>query len=307
MHRETDRAVLRDHAEVAGDDASGLNGFERGRRRKDHGHADGLNDGGIDERHGQMLEVVGQMQQIAANVDVGAGKHSGPQRGVGRVFALHGVVADEFEGERVVVDQKFGRNGEIGLGIAAVGTAIRPRRGLDGGEESSVHHQLDVAQLGKEAGRERVMNVNLRGTDYMGLRQSEIDAMPGVDRVQLDLVDLGLAGFGEREVIVILAGRNGSIDVGDGRLRRVSNRLRNDDFALQLGVSRLTAPCQRRGQKEQDESAGDGERTGLALRRVVVAEDAAGGEPHAAHGDLEDAAQTAQHIVALAGLAPAEP
>ncbi len=164
---------------------------------------------GSTKRHGQLLEIVGQMQQIAADVNVGAAMHARPQRGVGRVFADHGVVADEFDGEGVVVHQQLGRNGELGLGIAAVGTAILARRGLDGGEESSVHDELEMAQLRDEAGRERVVNVNLRGADDMGFRQREVDAVLGVDAVQLDL---RRAGIVEREVIVILAGRNGSID-----------------------------------------------------------------------------------------------
>ncbi len=69
VHRETHRAVLGDEAEVAGDDARGLNGFERGRRGKDDGNAERLNDGRIDEGHGQLLEIVGQRQQVAANVE----------------------------------------------------------------------------------------------------------------------------------------------------------------------------------------------------------------------------------------------
>ena len=66
VHRKTHRAILGDHAEVAGDDARGLNGFEAGGGGKDDGNAERLNDGRIEERHGQLLEIVGQGQQIAS-------------------------------------------------------------------------------------------------------------------------------------------------------------------------------------------------------------------------------------------------
>ena len=75
-----------------------------------------------------------------------------PQRGVGRIFADHGVVADELDGERVVVHQQIGRNRELGLGVAAIGAAHLPRRGLDGGKQRSVEDELQVAELRQQGG-----------------------------------------------------------------------------------------------------------------------------------------------------------
>ncbi len=163
VHRKTHGAVLGDEAEVAGDDARSLNGFIRGRRGKDHGNADGLNDRRIDEGHGQLLQIVGEGQQIAANVEIGVAVNARPERSVGGIFADHGVVADELDGQRIVVHQQLGGNGEVGFGVAAVGAAELPWRGLDGGEERSVHDELELAELRNEAGRKGVVDVNAGG------------------------------------------------------------------------------------------------------------------------------------------------
>ncbi len=75
-----------------------------------------------------------------------------------------------------------------------------------------------------------------------------------------------------------------------------------------LGMHLLAAPtpAPRPGKEESKDGRW---KAGSALRSAesAVAENAAEGDPHAVQGDLEDAAQTAHHVVALAGLAPAEP
>ena len=125
------------------------------------------------------------------------------KRGVGRILADHGVVADELDGQRVVVHQQIGRNGELRLRIAAVGAAHLPRRGLDGGEQRSVQNQLEVAQLRQQAGRKSVVDVNLGRSDHVGLRQREVDVVQAVDAVQLDL---RRACVVQRERVLIVAG-----------------------------------------------------------------------------------------------------
>ena len=78
---------------------------------------------------------------------------AGPERGVGRVFADHGVVADELDGERVVVHQQFGRNGELGLGIAAVGAASWP--GVGWMVANSVPFMMSLSGSAAAAGWEK--------------------------------------------------------------------------------------------------------------------------------------------------------
>ena len=75
-----------------------------------------------------------------------------PERGVGRVFANHGVVADELQRQRIVVNQQFGGNGELRLRILAGRAAHRSRRGLNGGKERSIQNHLDVTELRQQAG-----------------------------------------------------------------------------------------------------------------------------------------------------------
>ena len=150
-----------------------------------------------------------------------------PQRGVGRILADPDVVADELDGQGVVVHQQFGRNRELGFGVAAVRAAKLPRRGLDGGEERSVHDELEMAQLRNETGRKGVVDVNLGGAHHMGLRQREVDIVLPVDAVQLNL---RRTGVGEGEGVAILAGRNGRILVAGGR------------FASAAGISPAAAP-----------------------------------------------------------------
>ena len=60
-----------------------------------------------------------------------------------------------------------------------VGAADLARRGLDGGEQRAVHHELDVAQLRQQAGREGVVDVDLGGPDHVRLRQREVDVVAG--------------------------------------------------------------------------------------------------------------------------------
>ena len=42
---------------------------------------------GSTKRHGQLLEIVGQRQQVAANIEISVAMNARPQRGVGRIFA----------------------------------------------------------------------------------------------------------------------------------------------------------------------------------------------------------------------------
>ena len=116
VHRKTHRTALRDEAEVAGDDARSLNGLIGRRGCKDNRNAERLNDGGIEKRRGQLLEIVGQREQVAANIEKGVAVNTRPERGVGGIFADQSVVADELDGEGVVMDQQLRRNGELGFG-----------------------------------------------------------------------------------------------------------------------------------------------------------------------------------------------
>ena len=118
MHGKTHGTVLGDEAEVAGDDARGLNGFKRGLRGKTTGMLSRLNDGRIDEGNGQLFEIVGERQQVAADIDGGVAMDAGPQRSVGGIFASHGVVADELDGEGVVVNEQIRGNVEVGFLVA---------------------------------------------------------------------------------------------------------------------------------------------------------------------------------------------
>src|SRR6266851_4493435 len=62
-------------------------------------------DGSIVERERQQLQVVVQGLQRSCQLD-GCGRgHLAPQRGVRGVLALHRVMADELEGELIVVDE----------------------------------------------------------------------------------------------------------------------------------------------------------------------------------------------------------
>ena len=103
-------------------------------------------------------------------------------------------------------------------------------------------------------------------------------------------------------MIVILAGRNGSIDVGERRSASAAGiarrlRLRALDRRHASAAARKRRIEERAMESELDLRS-DESRSLKMLRKVT---------PHAVHGDLEDAAQTAQHIVALARLAPAKP
>ena len=129
--------------------------------------------------------------------------HMRPECGIRGVFADHGVVADELDGQRIVVHQQLGRNGEVRLGNAAFGAAQLTGRGLDGREEGAVQDELDMAQLGQQAGRKRIVDVDLCGAHHVRLRQREVDGVAGVDAVQLDL---RRARVFEREGVVELAG-----------------------------------------------------------------------------------------------------
>ena len=75
-----------------------------------------------------------------------------PERSVGGIFAARGVVTDELDSERVVVDEQLGRNIEVAFRIAAVGAAEISRSGLDGGEEVPFRMSLSWLSCGIRAG-----------------------------------------------------------------------------------------------------------------------------------------------------------
>ena len=96
-------------------------------------------------------------------------------------------MADELDGEGVVMHQKIGRYRELRLAILAGRPSGLARRWLDGGEQRPVHEQLEMAELRQQAWRKSVVNMNFGAPDHMGLRQREVDLVSGVDAVQLDL------------------------------------------------------------------------------------------------------------------------
>ena len=284
---------------------------------------------------GKLLEIVGERQQIAAGYRWCVLRmNAGPERGVGGIFASHGVVTDELDGERVVVDEQLGRNGEIGFGGMAVGGMDRrpcAGSGLDGGEERSVQAEFEMAELRKQAGRKRVEDMNLRGANDMRLRQREVDVVRGVDVVQLDL---RRAGVGEGEGVVILAcwdsgKRNGFAepaelsapalaveDAAEGRAgAELAGAVEGARFVGAGGAgagvwARDFGAAATRSATAKKRIERDG-RSRVALNLlggpVFAADDAVRCSFEAAHGDLEDAAEAAQDVVAFAALAPAEP
>src|SRR4029077_2181633 len=88
-----------------------------------------------------------------------------PQSGVRRIFARCGVVADELHGERVLMGQEGRRNREFFFSFTAIGAAEFSWRGLNGREDRSVEDELEMAQLRKQTGRKRVVDMDLRGAD----------------------------------------------------------------------------------------------------------------------------------------------
>ena len=137
--------------------------------------------------------------------------------------------------------QQLGRNGELGIEIAAVRAAKLPRCGLDGGEERSVHDELEMAYLRNETGRKGVVDVNLGGAHHMGLRQREVDVVLPVDAVQLNLRGTGV---GKGEFVAILAGRNGRILAGSAALR--ARRQSPACCACALGAPAASAAARKR-------------------------------------------------------------
>src|SRR5258708_9608015 len=69
-------------------------------------------DGSIVERERQQLQVVVQGLQRRCHLDGWGRVHLAPQGGVRGVLALHRVMADELEGELIVVDELLCRQGE---------------------------------------------------------------------------------------------------------------------------------------------------------------------------------------------------
>ncbi len=65
-------------------------------------------DRGVVERQRQQLQIVAQRQQSAGEFDGRGRVDVAPECGVRWIFALHGVVADELEGELVVAHQHLG-------------------------------------------------------------------------------------------------------------------------------------------------------------------------------------------------------
>ena len=100
-----------------------------------------------------------------------------------------------------------------------------------------------MAELRQQAGRKSVVEVNLGGADHVSLRQREVDLVPAVDAVQLDLRRTGVV---QGELVVELAGGNWSA-VGPG--------LQRSGIALHLSVDVLRGAGQNRGKREDQGGA----------------------------------------------------
>jgi hypothetical protein len=212
-------------------------------RGKDDGKIDGLNYCRIDKGRGQRLEVVGKWQQIAADIDGCVAVNAGPQRRVGGIFASHGVVTDELEGQGVVVNEQIRRNREVGFLVIGVGASEFAGRGLNGREDRSVKREPELAELRNQSGRKRVVDMDGCGARNVRLGQHEIYIVLPVDAVQFDL---WRAGFSEGEGVVILAWRNRSICRGIG-----AGGIGSDGCASRLsrvGGARRAGRGMRRGQ-----------------------------------------------------------
>src|SRR6202035_2949225 len=132
----------------------------------------------------------------------------GPERGVRGIFALHGVVADELEGELVAAGEEFRRQGQGCLqqrvvfaawGAGALRGAGRSgRSGLryrDGGDEGAVQSDFEMAERRDQCGRSVIAQVHGRRLDELRLWEGEADGAEGVDAMESDRV--GDAEIGE--------------------------------------------------------------------------------------------------------------
>ena len=162
-------------------------------------------------------------------------------------------MADEFDGERIVVHQQVSGNGEIPLRILAVRAAVLPRRGLDRGEERSIHHQLEMRELRQQAGRKSIVNVNSGVADHVRLRQREVDVVPAVDAVQFDLRRAGIVQ-GKRVAKLSLGNGGGLVD-GDS--------IERSGKSLHLPVEVHRAAEENGSQRQDARGTGYGESTGF--------------------------------------------
>src|SRR4051794_23764863 len=114
-----------------------------------------------------------------------------PQGRVRWVFALHGVVADELEGELVVSYQhlcgqcqrSFNQGAVLAASTVGISRTGRSRLECDRKrrEERSVERNLEMAERRNEAGREVILQLHRSGLDDLRLRQRKVNGVVRVD------------------------------------------------------------------------------------------------------------------------------
>jgi len=145
--------------------------------------------------------------------------------------------------------------------------------------------------------------MDLRRAHHVRLRQREVDLVAAVRAAHLNLRGAGVL---EREQVTKLARRYGLACRGGQRAGIGERAGGGCGSSLRLDVVR--GAKDERGANKQHHGARDRERLSLARSPVAIAADeAAGGLHEPLHGDLEDARQTAQRVVALPRLAPSQP
>ena len=108
----------------------------------------------------------------------------------------------------------------------------------------------------------------------MGFRQREVDAVLAVDTAKLNL---RRARIVQRERVLIVAGRYGSVGVAGG-VRNCGSGLGNVTLwgcGRALPAQALRTAHQQRSQQEDNRGAGDGKRIGFGTVFVLLAEQAA--------------------------------
>ena len=170
-----------------------------------------------------------------------------------------------------------------------------------------------MAQLRQQTGGERVVDVNHSGAHHVGLRQREVDIVLAVDAM---LLNLRGAGVGKGEGVAILARRNGNVHVGSGRIRG-SGFGRNDVLPIGilrhagrdglLGVGECAPPMKSAAMSRRPAGRAMESEPDFLRLSIPVGKQALEGGEQTVHGDLEDAAEAVQYVIALARLAPAKP
>ena len=135
----------------------------------------------VKEGLGQQRQVVGLRHRGHRQLQHAVVADVGPQAGVQRVFALHGVVADELQVQPVELGDEARRDGDLALQVLT---------GLLGGHRNRgrhllVHQHLDVRQVGEQRRRIRVIELELGANHHLIVAHAEGHAAGAIHPPQL--------------------------------------------------------------------------------------------------------------------------